>query len=56
MSGLLRGGRGLIVRSCMMQEVEVTTYDKRKIKALTLETSRGARHPSETPLTYPSKR
>lgn len=37
-------------------EVEVTTYDNRRIKALTLESSKGGRHAVDSPHTWPSKR
>jgi hypothetical protein len=39
-----------------VQEVEVTTYDNRRIKALTLESSKGGRHAVDSPHTLPSKR
>jgi hypothetical protein len=40
-----------------LQEVEVVTYDKRNIKAFTLESSRGARHQDlESQHAWPSKR
>jgi hypothetical protein len=38
------------------QEVEVTTYDNRKIKAVTLESTKGGRHPIESQHTWPSRR